>query len=163
MQSNSVLASIGIIIASVAALASTTQAFVSYSVRNHPIKAQIISQIVQRCGESISLGNDLKGETAALVLSFAVGRTPNHGETEKAIKVSSQLEDTMRLLLILLDTLKPDTSTSLVNQQHLMRPLFEKIIIDKIDKDTAQELLRITEQIQGELTNHCSTILRTAL
>jgi hypothetical protein len=157
------LPSIGIIIASVAALASTTQAFISYSVRNHPIKAQIVSQIVQKCGENISLTTLLSTRADTLLLAFAVDQTVDRSQAQRVTDVANQLDDTMAFLCVLIDTLKPDTSASLVNKERSMNPVLLKIIDNKINKATTEELVRTTRQFEEELTNHCSAILRTAL
>jgi hypothetical protein len=163
MPNSTVLATVGVIIASVAALASTTQAFISYSVRNQPIKAQIVSQIVQRCGENISLATLLSTHAATMLLAFAVDGTADHRQTKKVTEVANQLTDTVVFLRVLLDTLEPDASASLVNTERLMGPALIKTIDNKIDKATVEELARTTRQFEDELTRHCSAILRTAL
>src|ERR1043165_8115415 len=119
---------VSVVVASVAALASSFQSYIAYSARQQPIKAQVISQVVERCSQSLRLTTNIW--LAADGLADDITRSRNF-DMERPRRIGDDtrlLFQTTDFLRVLFEAASPGSAEALLREQVTMNPSLRTLI-----------------------------------
>jgi propanediol dehydratase small subunit len=161
------VAVVSAIIACIAASATTFQSYLAYSVRNHPLRAQLTAQFAQKCAEGVLTVNDFDVSLRRYKLRLEASKAIPEERVLEIYNLSLKVMENSRVLLLLLEAMEPDKSEDFANE---FIKLADQILdaIDAFSNDSVTTEAATKYQVSAKnyskaLDRQCTTVMRQAL
>lgn len=164
MQLSMWIALASAIVATIAASASAFQSYTAYSAKNQPIKAQVISQMVVWCSQSIQLITDVSVNANGAADEIKSNTNFTLARPVKVTTAANEFVDKMGFLRLLFEVVAPNEVPGLLKQQSELFPHIKKVGDSNwVDAEAARNLAKSAHDMERYLGSRCAAVIRQEL